>query len=470
MRARFSRFAVVLAVLFILLPNSFCRKASATSEQPPETEAQDLLVQYLRIDTTNPPGNETAGARFLQLALKKEGIDAVLVGSDPARQGVYARLKSGSPAPALLLLHHIDVVPANATSWSVPPFSGQRSGGYIWGRGALDIKSLGIAELMAVLDLKRKAAVLNRDVIFLASGDEERGGEAGVQSLLKANPALFQNVGFVLNEGGANETIVDRVSFWGIEVDEKVPLWVKITTRGMAGHSALPPDDGGAIGNLLGSIQKVMEIPRPYHVTPSVRQYFAALSRAKPGEKGKLLADIDAALQSPRFESVLPSSYRSLLRDTVAVTEVHGGDSTNSLPSSAWASLDFRLLPDTPVEATIAAIKQRLRPHTELEILLRSDPAPASRQDSALYGVLEKSMKASDSGSVVGPIVSAGTSDSRFFRQSGVIAYGFSPFKVNYYDADSVHGVDEKIRARFFDDGVRLTRKIVTGFCVTPGR
>ncbi|HVT01985.1 MAG TPA: M20/M25/M40 family metallo-hydrolase [Thermoanaerobaculia bacterium] len=469
MRSRLSQMAVVLAAC-LLLPSSFCRRASAVSEQAPEIEAQDLLVQYLRIDTTNPPGNEAEGARFLQRTLGKEGIEAVLVGSDPRRQGVYARLKSGSTAPALLLLHHIDVVPANAATWSVAPFSGQRSAGYIWGRGALDIKSLGIAELMAVLDLKRRRVALSRDVIFLACGDEERGGEAGIKALLKDNPALFENVGFVLNEGGANETIVDRVSFFGIQIDEKVPLWVKISTRGMAGHSALPPDDGGAIGNLLLSIRQVMEIPRPYRVTPSVRQYFAALAPAKPGEKGRLLANIDASLQSPRFESVLSASYRSLLRDTVAVTEIHGGDSANSLPSTAWASLDFRLLPDTSVDGTIAEIRKRLAPHSELDILLRSDPAPPSPKDSPLYKVLQNRMHASDPGSLVGPIVSAGTSDNRYFRQRGVIAYGFSPFKVNYYDADSVHGVDERIRARFFDQGVRLTRKIVTDFCAAADR
>jgi len=455
----------LLLGVIVLLSSSFCRPLSGGSEPPPEVEAEDLLVQYLKIDTTNPPGNESAGARFLLGALQKEGLEASLVGSDPRRQSVYARLRSGSTEPALLLLHHIDVVPANPAAWSIPPFSGERSGGYIWGRGALDIKSLGIAELMAILNLKRRHIQVKRDVIFLACADEERGGQAGIKALLKENAALFENVGFVLNEGGSNETIVDHISFWGIEVDQKIPLWLKVSARGMAGHSALPPDDGGAIGTLLVSLRQILEIPRPYRVTPSVRECFHSLARSKKGEKGRFLAAIDASLQSPKLESVLPSSYRSLLRDTVAVTEIHGGDSTNSLPPSAWASLDFRLLPDTPVEATLQEVRKRLAPNTEVEVLLRSEPAPPATLDSPLYRVLEKQMLASDPGSAVGPIVSGGTSDSRYFRQKGILAYGFSPFKVNYYDGDSIHGIDEKIRTRFFDDGVRLTRRIVLDFC-----
>ncbi len=162
----------------------------------------------------------------------KNGIAAQLVGDDPKRQGVYARLVSGSKEPALLLLSHIDVVPADPSVWTQPPFSGARSGGYIWGRGALDTKCLTIGELMAMLELKRRNASLRRDIVFLATPDEELAGINGTKKLLDQHPQLFENVGFVLNEGGTNETAVDKVLFWGIEVQQKVPLWVRITTEG----------------------------------------------------------------------------------------------------------------------------------------------------------------------------------------------------------------------------------------------
>src|SRR6202022_2757414 len=160
-----------------------CRRATGVQQDPFDREAEDALVSYLRIDTSNPPGNETAGARFLQQLLAKEGIEAQLIGSNSARQSIYARLSSGTNAKALLLLHHIDVVPVVMNEWTRPPFSGLRSGGYIWGRGALDIKSLGIAELMAMVDLKRRHLPLKRDIIYLGVADEELGGIRGCKRL-----------------------------------------------------------------------------------------------------------------------------------------------------------------------------------------------------------------------------------------------------------------------------------------------
>src|SRR5437588_9462427 len=163
----------ILALCFCALAPIQCRRAAAGSGDPVEREAEDALVSYLRIDTSNPPGNETAGARFLQQLLIKDGSDAQLIGSDPKRQSVYARLVSGSNEKALVLLHHIDVVPAIAGEWTMPPFAGIRSEGYLWGRGALDIKSLGIAELMAFVDLNGRNVALRRDVIYPAFDDEE---------------------------------------------------------------------------------------------------------------------------------------------------------------------------------------------------------------------------------------------------------------------------------------------------------
>ena len=220
-----------------------------------DQEAVDAFVQYLRIDTSNPPGNETDGAKFLQQLLAKEGIESRLLGSDPKRQSLYARLKSGSSEKALVLLHHIDVVPPIVAEWTKPPFSGLQSNGYIWGRGALDIKSLGIAELMAMIELKRRGVPLKRDIIYLAVADEELGGLHGCKEVLEKYPELFANAGFVLNEGGYNETIVDKVTFWGIETQQKVPLFLRVNAKGWGGHSASPPEDGGPIAKLVRALE-----------------------------------------------------------------------------------------------------------------------------------------------------------------------------------------------------------------------
>jgi acetylornithine deacetylase/succinyl-diaminopimelate desuccinylase-like protein len=454
-----------LALLFCLFAPVHCRRAAGGERDPVEREAEAALIDYLRIDTSNPPGNETAGARFLQQLLVKEGIDARLVGADPARQSVYARLVSGTNEKALLLLHHIDVVPVVPSQWTKPPFAGVRSDGYLWGRGALDIKSLGIAELMAFIDLERRHLPLRRDVILLAVADEELGGINGCKALLDQHPELFANTGFVLNEGGYNETIVDHVSFWGIEVQAKVPLWLRITMKGAAGHSAAPPDDGGALAKLVRTLDAVQRIPTPYRLTPVVMRAFHAAGKTRPDERGEVLRGIAEPLDAARLDRVLSPGYRSLLRDTIAITRVAGGNSINVLPTSAVADVDMRLLPDETTETMIGNVKAALPDSGELQVLLAGEPVPDSPSDTPLFRWLVTAMTNAEPGSNAGAIVGAGTTDSRFFRARGIVAYGIAPFKVNYYDADSVHANDERIRARFFSEGVRLMRTIVTGFC-----
>lgn len=455
--------AAILAVVSLQ-----CRKAEGVPKDPVETEAEDALVAYVQIDTSNPPGNETAGAKFLQQLLVKEGIEARLVGSDPARQSVYARLVSGTKEKALVLLHHIDVVPTNPAEWARPPFSGARDGGYIWGRGALDVKSLGIAELMAFIDLKRRNVKLRRDVIFLATADEEVGGAKGVGELLEKHPELFANVGFVLNEGGYNETVVDHVAFWGIEIHQKLPLFLRLHTKGLPGHSASPPDDGGTVAKLARAMNAVLAIPTPYRLNADVQRYFHAAGRHRNDPRGKFLSTLAEPLDIARIEKVLTPGYKSLLRNTITLTRIAGGFAVNAIPATASADVDIRLLPDEEAAPMIERVKAAVGEDAEVEVLLQSPPAAPSPVDTELYAVLEKRLKAAEKNSAVEPIVGAGTSDSRFFRARGIVAYGIAPFKVNYYDADNVHGADERIRARFFAEGVRLVRRIVTDFCAAP--
>src|SRR5205807_4413282 len=199
-----------------------------------------------------------------------------------------------------------DVVPVVAAEWTKPPFSGLHDHGYIWGRGALDIKSLGIAELMAVLELKRRKLPLTRDVVYLAVPDEEGGGLHGAKALLDMHPELFANVGYVLNEGGTNETIVDKVTFWGIEVQEKVPLWLRLTFKGPPGHSAAPPDGGGSVGSMIRALDAIQKIETPYRLTPAVQRGFRALGETKRDEKGEVLREVGQPLDVARIERVLP--------------------------------------------------------------------------------------------------------------------------------------------------------------------
>lgn len=450
---------------FLLFAPFHCRKADGVPADPLDREAEEALVAYLKIDTSNPPGNETAGAEFLRQLFAKEGIASELVGSDPKRQGIYARLRSGSKEKALLLLHHIDVVPAVPNEWTRPPFEGLRSGGYIWGRGALDIKSFGIANAMALVELKRRNAPLRRDVVFLGVPDEERGGLHGIADLLETRPELFEGVGYVLNEGGFNETIVDRISIWGIEVQQKVPLWLRLSTRGTAGHGSAPPADGGSLARLVKALGAIQAIETPYRLTPAVQRHFRAAGAVKTDARGQFLRTIAEPLDPERIESVLSPGYRVLLRDTIAITRISGGTSINSIPARAEAYVDIRLLDDQHAEPMLTRVREAAGGLAEVDVLLRGEPVRATPADTDLYRLLAQTMKAAEPRSAVIPVVGSGTTDSRFFRRRGVIAYGISPFKVNYYDVGTAHAPDERIRARFFVEGVRLMRRIVREFC-----
>ncbi|MGZ8709533.1 MAG: M20/M25/M40 family metallo-hydrolase [Thermoanaerobaculia bacterium] len=459
----------LLAVSVIIAVATFqCRRAEGVPKDPVEKEAEDALVAYVKLDTSNPPGNETAGAQFLKDLLAKEGIEARLLGPDPARQSVYARLSSGKNEKALILMHHIDVVPATASEWARPPFSGVRDGGYIWGRGALDVKSLGIAELMAFIDLKRRKVKLRRDVIFLALADEELGGLAGARVVLERHPELFRNAGFVLNEGGYNETVVDKITFWGIEIQQKVPLFLRLHAKGMPGHSASPPDNGGTVAKLVRAMNAVLGIPTPYRLNADVSRYFHLVGRHRKDARGQFLRTIAEPLDVARIEKVLTPGYKALLRNTITLTRVSGGVAVNAIPAAVSADVDIRLLPDELPQAMLDRVKAEVGEHAEVEVLLLGEGTEATAANTELFAVLSKAMKADEPGSAVEPIVGAGTSDSRYFRAMGMVAYGIAPFKVNYYDADNLHGADERIRARFFAEGVRPMRRIVHDFCAAP--
>ena len=436
-----TRLLPLLALLPLVLID--CRLGSAEKADPLLAESEQILVDYLRIDTSNPPGNETAGASFLQKILQREQIESRLLGKETKRQSLYARLRSGSSEPPLLLLSHIDVVPADREEWTVPPFSGERANGYLWGRGALDIKSLTVAQMMAMVDLKRRATPLKRDVILLAVADEERGGLQGCKEVLEAYPDLFAGVGVVLNEGGSNKTVVDHLTQWGIEVQQKVPLWVRIRTRGAGGHAAIPPSDGGAVGRLVAILADLQKLELPRRVLPLVAQQQKLEGGSSSGGD---------------------EADRVITGDLLTATVLRAGTIVNAVPTRAEAEIDCRLLPDREPDDLLQQIRAVVGSRGEIEVLVAGPRAEASSIDTELYRLLQKTLPQIEHGSRVIPILSPGTSDSRYFRARGVAAYGFSPFKLNYYDYGTIHGADEKIRISFFHDGVQVMRDVVRAY------
>ncbi len=380
-----------LLVVLLILPSLPARSAAAPAAPVALSEPAGWLQQYLRIDTSNPPGNEGRAAAFLAGILQRAGISSRVVANPEGRANLYARLSSPkSGGRAILLLHHMDVVPPGP-GWTVPPFTGLVKGGQLWGRGAVDDKSLGIAQLAAMIDLKRdlqrdlqrRRAPLERDVIFLAVADEENGGQRGTGWLLANHPELFQGVEAVICEGGRSQTGAGgKLLWWGIEVAQKRPLWLEVATSGRGGHGAgLNPDS--ANHQLIQGLARLLGEPSRWRVTAPVRDYSHAIAPLQNDRWRKVFANIDGVIAESGPKEFLMPGMANLFLDTVQVTVLRGGERINVIPEQAAARIDIRLLPDTDAAAFLATVKQRLGPELEVKVLVTSPPRRRRRPRAA---------------------------------------------------------------------------------------
>jgi acetylornithine deacetylase/succinyl-diaminopimelate desuccinylase-like protein len=448
---------LLLAALPLLAP--------AHAAAPVLSEPATWLQQYLRIDTSNPPGNEGRAAELLAGLLQRAGIPSRVIANPQGRANLYARLASPrSGGRAILLLHHMDVVPPGP-GWTVPPFAGLIKNGQLWGRGAIDDKSLGIAELAAMIslqrDLQKRRAPLERDVIFLAVADEENGGLNGTGWLLANHPELFQGVEGVIGEGGRSQTGAgDKLLWWGIEVAQKRPLWLEVSTAGRGGHGAgLNPES--ANHQLVQGLARLLGEPPRWRVTPPVRDYAHAIAPLQNERWRRVLSHVDSVIAESGPKEFLMPGMANLFLDTVQVTVLRGGDRINVVPERSSALLDVRLLPDTDAAAFLAGVKSRLGQGFEVKVLVTAPPSPPSPASGRLYQAIERALR--PDGPVV-PTFIAGFTDSRFFRERGIPAYGLSPFKLSPDDSKGIHSTDERIPLAEVDRGVERMRKILLAY------
>jgi acetylornithine deacetylase/succinyl-diaminopimelate desuccinylase-like protein len=433
----------------------------------------DWLLGYLAIDTSNPPGNESAAAAYLAAILHGEGIPTRLLVTPSGRTNLYARLEAAAPVGGpLVLLHHMDVVPPGE-GWTRRPFAAAIEDGRIWGRGAIDAKSLGISHLAALVALKRDTVRLERDVIFLAVADEETGGAEGMQWLLTAHADLFADVSGVLNEGGSNRVAGDRLFWWGIEVAQKRPLWLRVSTQGRGGHGSTY-NPASATHQLVVSLSNLFRQTNEMRVTSAAKDYFGALARFHGDAFGQVFGSPDFATVDREFRrmmeegtagEVLMPGMTAFFQDTIQITALETPTSSiNVVPQEASALLDVRLLPDTPVDDVLKRLRQWLGPNPIIEVQLSSPPTPPSPVTSEVYRVLERTL--GEQAPLV-PSFITGTTDSRYFRERGVPAYGFSPFVLSGEEVRGIHGPDESIPLQKFRDGlatmVRVVRSAVAG-------
>ena len=431
-----------------------------------DAEAVQKLSEYLRVDTSNPPGTESRGVEWLKKIFDAEGIPYETAESAPGRGNIVARLKGAGTEPALILLHHIDVVPSNPEFWTTDPFSGEVRDGYIWGRGAVDMKGQGIAQLMAFLMLHRAKVPLRRDVIYLATADEEAGGNFGAGWVVKNKPDWIAGAGFLLNEG-ANSRADDSGEpiYFGIGATEKTPAWLKLTATGTPGHGAVPRPDS-AVNKLIAALERLRTYQPPLEVTPPIARALASLAQYESEPWRSRLRDISAFAKkrNARKELAKRPGLLALVTNTISVTGLEGTKKINIIPPVATALVDCRLLPTWTIERWVAEVRRIIQDDSiKIDVILNF-PATESPLATPLHDVIVRAVRDLHPGAGVAETVSAGFTDSHFFREKGIVSYGIGMFALADKDGMRAHGNDERIPVKAFSDGVRLTWEVVYRF------
>ena len=440
--------------------------SSLMAQTPAELQRlQDEAVQrgreYLRINTANPPGNEAETMRWFARILEQEGIPFDTVTTAPGRGNIWARLKGG-PEPALLLLHHMDVVPADPRYWDVDPYSGELRNGDLYGRGALDTKLLGITHFQAFIALHRLKIPLNRDVIFMATADEEAGGAFGAGWIVKNRPDAFRGAGFVLNEGGGGSVDAAGRERVGIEVSQKVPLWLKLIATGNPGHGS-QPQVSTAVTRLIRALERIRTYEFTPRIVPAADAYFKAIA-PNAGPLQPAFADMAKAVQDRTFLLKLQADapgFAALTRNTCSITMLEGSNKINVVPTEASAQIDCRTLPDQDHDAFIAELASVINdPGIRIEKILGFVPA-VSPQDNIAYRAMADVAKKHFPQSVVVPLFQTGFTDSHFFRGLGIPSYGFGPFLVPNDQAGGLHGNNERLSEANLRRGTAIMLEVV---------
>src|SRR5436190_1712551 len=423
-----------------------------------EREGVAVLRDYLRVNSTNPPGSELEAARFLRDFLAKEGIEAQILDTvelGAGRANLYARVKGNGSKRAIALVHHMDVVPAAASSWSVPPFSGMLRDGFIYGRGALDMKSEGIAQLMAVVALKRGGVPLTRDLVNIANPDEE-WGSTGALTFADKHADLLRDVEFLFTEGGTNSVRNDTLLFRGIGVSEKRTFWQRLTVRGTPSHASRPTKDN-PVPRLVAALDRLAKYETPLHVTPGVDRYFRDISRDYPGERGQWLRNVSSSLADPRArEWILSDVYwNAILRNTISLTGLQGSNKTNVIPPEASAEVDIRLLPDQNPDSVLATLKAVVADTAVRFTPLIVPKTPfESETNTDFFRAVERVSREHDPRAFVTSTMLTGATDRPMYRRLGIQVYGVDPFRTNDVDFQrGVHGNDERIAVANFASG-----------------
>ena len=444
---------------------------TASARLSPEHLRQysDLAVtwmqEYLRIDTTNPPGHEMRAVAFYKKILDDEGIENRAFEYAPGRGDLWARIPHTTTEAKrpIILLNHTDVVTSDASHWRVPPFSGEIRNGYIWGRGAQDMKDEGLAQLVAMVMLKRENVVLDRDVIFLAVADEEADG-SGTDWFVANHRDLLGNAEFLINEGGENLLEDAKVKYVGVDVGEKTIYWLHVVAHGQPGHGSRPNADS-APNRLVRALDRILAYRTPLRVLPVVEEFLHDMARYEPPERAASYRNIRKAIEDKDFRDEVERdpSLNFLLRDTISLTMLGGSEQTNVIPPEAWANLDVRILPGGDPKAVVEALRRVVNdPNVTVEPLSGEfRVANYSGTDNALFAAIREVAGKYFPGTPVVPHITSGYTENQRYRPLGIVAYGFDPYTATEEEGNTEHGNDERIRVDEVRRGPRILFDVV---------
>jgi acetylornithine deacetylase/succinyl-diaminopimelate desuccinylase-like protein len=433
-----------------------------------ENTALGRFQDLLRIDTTNPPGNEIVACRYLEKLLGEAGVESRILEPKPTRGNLIARLKGDGSKKPLLLTAHLDVVLAEPDQWQVPPFAGTVKDGYLWGRGTIDMKNMAIYNLTTFLLLKQLGVKLQRDVILCFVADEEAGCTEGMEFLAKNHPELIA-AEYALNEVGGFTIHAGATRLYPIQVEEKGFVWLKMKVKGDPGHGSMPHKNN-AVGHLARAVDKIDRRLLPLHVSDVVATFIAELGKGMGFPTSLILKQtLNPLVSDLLLQKVVPDEQarplRAMLHNTVNPTGLIAGEKVNVIPSEATAVLDCRILPGTTPESFLAELRGLVGDAFEFEII-KAAPASTAPIGTPLYNKLAQVLERRDPGAKAIPYLTVGFTDSKYLEPLGVKAYGFSPIKLppELPFAPMFHGHNERLPVDGFTWGLRTHFEAVWEF------
>ena len=434
-----------------------------------EAEALEHFQALLRFDTTNPPGDVAPATRYIAEILGREGIPSTVLEAAPGRTNLVARLSAGNPFDALMISAHLDVVAAEAERWAHPPFAGEIHDGYLWGRGAVDMKHMAVYGLMTLVLLRRLGVELRRDVVLAAIADEEAGMEYGSKWLAANHPGLIAGR-WCLSEVGGFTLHVGGQRVYPIQRAEKGIVWLKMTTTGTPGHGSMPHRDN-AVVKLSRALSRLAARSLKRHRNLPVQGMIAALARAAGFPLSVPLRLLSVPLVGDWVLDRLPGSdltqvLFALLHDTACPTGLAAGQKENVIPSEASVVLDCRILPGSSLAELQSEIRHAVREDVKFEVIQASDPV-VHEDDTPLFHVIRQVLSERDPGCHVVPSCSVGYTDGASYRKIGYTTYGFAPIRLpdDLVFSQLYHGHDERIPIEGFNWGLRTFFEVVHRFC-----